>query len=99
MSGQSGWMMVSHLEIDSFEFEDYLIVSCFTDEGEIGENKTAQRIFFHFLQKRTKYLYFRQRKKHLKRKFLFGETQLVVSENANRNKDFFDVNGQARSMG
>ncbi|MEZ5056569.1 MAG: SNF2-related protein [Saprospiraceae bacterium] len=69
--GQSGWMMVSHLEIDSFEFEDYLIVSCFTDEGEIIENKTAQRIFFHFCRRGTKYLYFRQRKKHLKGNFVW----------------------------
>jgi len=39
--GKSGWLQVSHLEIKSFEYEDYLITACITAEGEIIENQTA----------------------------------------------------------
>ena len=31
--GQSGWMRVEKVSIDSFEQEDHLLLSCFTDEG------------------------------------------------------------------
>jgi gliding motility-associated-like protein len=43
--GQSGWLQVSHLEINSFEFEDFLITACITDNGETINNEIAQRFF------------------------------------------------------
>lgn len=43
--GQSGWMRVEKVSIESFEQEDYLLISCFTDEGEIVYPEVAGRMF------------------------------------------------------
>ena len=42
--GQSGWMRVDRLSIDSFEQEDHLLVSCFTDSGEEVYPEVAERM-------------------------------------------------------
>lgn len=88
--GQSGWLQVSRLEIHSFEYEDYLITGCITNEGEIIENEIAQRLFS--IQARvgdSSTLDFNTSEKL--NEVLYNATQCVVSENANRNKDFFDT--------
>lgn len=88
--GQSGWLQVSHLEINSFEFEDFLITACFTDDGESIDNEIAQRLFsIHAIEGQNIYLT-DEVKKSLE-DVLYGETQNVISDNANRNKDFFDT--------
>lgn len=43
--GQSGWMQVEKTSIESFEQEDHLLVSCFTDEGEVVYPEVAERMF------------------------------------------------------
>ena len=43
--GQSGWMRVEKVSIESFEQEDHLLISCFTDEGEIVYPEVAGRMF------------------------------------------------------
>lgn len=88
--GQSGWLQVSRLEINSFEYEDFLITACSTDSGEIIESEVAQRLFSiqaiegdlvgtndHVIATLDQIRY--------------TEIQKVISENANRNKDFFDT--------
>src|SRR5690606_3135823 len=85
--GQSGWLQVSHLEINSFEFEDFLITACITDNGESIDNEIAQRLFsIHAIEGQNIYLT-DEVKKSLE-DVLYGETQNVISDNANRNKDF-----------
>ncbi len=88
--GQSGWLNVSRLEINSFEYEDYLIAACITDNGEIIENEIAQRLF-SIQAKEGNPLYEDKETKVKLNEVLFSNTQSVISENANRNKDFFDT--------
>lgn len=88
--GKSGWLQVSHLEINSFEFEDYLITTCITDDGEVIDNEIAQRFFSIQASECESTLAPNPIKKALEQA-LFSETQNVISENANRNKDFFDT--------
>lgn len=88
--GHSGWLQVSHLEINSFEFEDYLITACITEDGEVIDNEIAQRFFSIQASESESTLAPNAIKKALE-EALFGETQNVISENANRNKDFFDT--------
>jgi superfamily II DNA/RNA helicase len=88
--GQSGWLQVSRLEINSFEYEDYLIAACITDNGEIIENEIAQRLF-SIQAKEGNPLYEDKEAKVKLNEVLFSNTQSVISENANRNKDFFDT--------
>ena len=88
--GQSGWLKVSHLEINSFEFEDFLITACITDDGETISNEIAKR-FFSIQAKEGESLYEPNEIKNSLDEVLYQEMQGVVSDNANRNKDFFDV--------
>jgi len=43
--GESGWMMVKKVTIDSFEVIDEIIVSCICDDGTIVEPDIARRLF------------------------------------------------------
>jgi SNF2-related domain/Helicase conserved C-terminal domain len=88
--GQSGWLQVSHLEINSFEFEDFLISACITDNGETITNELAQRFFSIQAADGQTIIAPDDINKALEQ-VVFSETQNVISENANRNKDFFDV--------
>lgn len=88
--GQSGWLMVSHLQIDSFEFEDFLITACITDDGEKIEHDIAQRLFSLEANENQPVSISDEVNQSLA-EVLFSETQLVISENAVRNKDFFDT--------
>ena len=88
--GQSGWLQVSHLEINSFEFEDFLITACITDNGETINNEIAQR-FFSIQASEGQNIYAPDEIKKTLEEVLYSETQSVISENANRNKDFFDT--------
>jgi len=89
-TGQSGWLQLSHLEINSFEYEDYLIAACFTDDGTIVENELAHRMFSLIATENGTCNVTSDTKKKLE-EILFSEKQAVIDENSNRNKDFFDT--------
>jgi hypothetical protein len=88
--GQSGWLQVSRLEINSFEYEDFLITACSTDSSEVIESEIAQRLFSiqaiegELVETDDQVIATLDQ-------IRYNETQKVVSENANRNKDFFDI--------
>ena len=42
--GQSGWMRVQRVSIDSFEQEDHLLLACYTDSGEDVFPEIAERM-------------------------------------------------------
>lgn len=88
--GQSGWLQVCRLEINSFEYEDYLISSCITDNGEYIDTEIAQR-FFSLQAKEGNSIYVDNEAASKLNEVLFSNTQSVISDNANRNKDFFDT--------
>lgn len=43
--GQSGWMRVELIQIDSFELEEYIVMACFTDDGEVLDTELSARLF------------------------------------------------------
>lgn len=88
--GKSGWLKISHLEIKSFEVEDYLIAACVTEDGEVIENELAKRLFsLEATESDSTYLDHEASSKL--EEFFYSESQLVVSENAYRNQAFFDT--------
>jgi superfamily II DNA/RNA helicase len=88
--GQSGWLQVSRLEINSFEYEDFLITACSTDSGELIESEIAQRLF-SILAIEGELVETDDQVIATLDQIRYSETQKVISENANRNKDFFDI--------
>jgi superfamily II DNA/RNA helicase len=45
IKGQSGWLTLQHLTIDSFDKEEYLLFSAFTDSGKSLDQETCERLF------------------------------------------------------
>ena len=45
IAGQSGWLTLQHLAIDSFEKEEYLLFSAITDAGKSLDQETCERMF------------------------------------------------------
>lgn len=45
LKGQAGWLQLQHLRIDSFEREEFLLFSAFTDAGKDLDQETCQRLF------------------------------------------------------
>lgn len=88
--GKSGWLQVQYLSINSFEFEDYLLLACFTDEGEQIDQETAHRLFS--LEASEKSTIYKPDEVRIKAEELICHLkQDVITENATRNRDFFDV--------
>lgn len=88
--GQSGWLQVQTLSINSFEQEDYLLLSCFTENGELIDRETAARFFSIDAQESTT-VSMPIKIEDTFKELIFKEKQEVLSENANRNRDFFEV--------
>lgn len=88
--GQSGWLQVSRLEINSFENVDFLITACVTDNGDIIENEIAQR-FFSIQAIEGNTFNVSLEIKEMLDEVLNRCMDSIIYENANRNKDFFDV--------
>ncbi|MGC8560814.1 MAG: SNF2-related protein [Phycisphaerae bacterium] len=45
IKGQSGWLTLQHLTIDSFDREEYLLFSAVTDSGRSLDQETCERLF------------------------------------------------------
>ncbi len=88
--GQSGWLQVQHLSISSFENEDYLMLACFTDQGETIEPETAKRLFsLHATEQEP--LYIADEAKDMAKETIHQLKQEIITENATSNQEFFDV--------
>jgi hypothetical protein len=88
--GQCGWLQINHLTIKSFELEDFLVAACFTDEGDTIDDALAQR-FFSIQATEGQPIHITDTIDHRLKAVLSVQTQHVISNNANRNKDFFDT--------
>ena len=87
--GQSGWMRVECVSIDSFEQEDYLLIACYTDSGEEVFPEIAERLLMlpakitgsvEVDQAALQNCSFRMERMNAD----------VLSESANRNQSFFE---------
>ncbi|MDD4727754.1 MAG: SNF2-related protein [Dysgonamonadaceae bacterium] len=88
--GHSGWMQVNHLKINSFEMEDFLIAACIADNGDVIDQDAAQRFFsIQTLEGATIDVPYEtmDRLKQVQE----NETDKVISSNAVRNSEFFDI--------
>ena len=45
LKGQSGWLTLQHLAIDSYDRTEYLLFSAFTDSGKSLDQETCERLF------------------------------------------------------
>jgi DNA polymerase III delta prime subunit len=45
LKGESGWLSLQSLTIDSFETEQYLLFSAFTDSGNTLDQETCEKLF------------------------------------------------------
>jgi hypothetical protein len=45
LKGQSGWLNLQRLAIDSFDKEEYLLFSAFTNSGKSLDQETCERLF------------------------------------------------------
>ncbi len=46
LKGQSGWLHLQHLAIDSFDREEQLLFSAFTESGKSLDQETCERLFY-----------------------------------------------------
>lgn len=88
--GQSGWMSVEKLSIDSFEKEDYLLISCISDSGleiypEVAERMLSLTAFERGLVDVPEAVINRCLES------IELQKKNILSENALRNRDFFDT--------
>lgn len=88
--GKSGWMRLEHLAVQSFEFEDYLLLACLTDDGETIDKETAERLFSLFATEGAETSVPNGIVPQFK-EILFSQQQEIINENASRNRDFFDT--------
>lgn len=89
LTGQSGWMQVDCLSINSFEQEDHLLVSCITDSGEQVFPEIAERMLLlpaTSLSTTSSDHSAREKLRHQ----LEILKQDILTENANRNQSFFE---------
>ena len=45
LSGRSGWLQLNLLELDSFQREEHLVFTACTDDGEVLDQETCEKLF------------------------------------------------------
>lgn len=88
--GKSGWLRLEYLAVQSFEYEDYLLIACVTDDGETIDKETAERLFSLFATEGAETSVPNSIVPQFK-EILFSQQQEIINENASRNRDFFDT--------
>ena len=87
--GQSGWMRVQRVSIDSFEQEDHLLIACYTDAGEDVFPEIAERMLMlpakEVCAAVTDQAVLQNTGMRLER-----TKADILSESANRNQNFFE---------
>lgn len=87
--GKKGWMQVSLLSINSFELEEYIVISALTNEQEIITGDIATK-FFGLPQKQTSEKPIAQATRDALQKQLLAEQQACLSEAQQRNSEYYN---------
>ncbi|MEZ4850828.1 MAG: hypothetical protein R3B93_19865 [Bacteroidia bacterium] len=87
---QTGWLRVMHLGVSSFEKEDYILLACMTDDGQVIEGELTQRLFSLQAIVNESCVVPENIIAKLE-EIMFAERAGIITENATRNKDFFDT--------
>jgi hypothetical protein len=87
--GKSGWMQVVLLSINSFELEEYLLISCIAENGEVIPGEIAAKLFgLEHYQKNELPLEYSVRDSLQKQ--LLVEQQGSLSEAQQRNSEYYN---------
>ncbi len=87
--GQSGWLKASVFSIQSFEKEEYIIFSAFTDENRVLEAEQARRMF-SLSAREGKTISIPNEVKSQLEEIDKKQKQEFTEENMHRNAQFFD---------
>ena len=88
--GKSGWLKVEHLSVESFETEDYLLISCVADDNTTIDSEVARRLFSLSAEMGQRCKISEEDLEKLTAGLVL-EQEKIVGENMKRNTDFFDV--------
>jgi len=87
--GKSGWMQVSLLSIKSFELEEYLLMSCLTEDCEVIPGEIAPK-FFGLVHSQNKELPLEYNMRDSLQKQMLVEQQGCLSEAQMRNSEYYN---------
>lgn len=87
--GKSGWLQVSLFSINSFELEEYLLISCITDDGEILTSDVASKLFTLPQTENKERVLEYQTRDALQRQMI-AEQQLCLTEAQLRNSEYYN---------
>ncbi|XWV20148.1 MAG: DEAD/DEAH box helicase [Prevotella sp.] len=87
---KSGWMHVEKLSIDSFEQEDHLLISCFTDDNEHVPVDIAQRILTLYAVEDKSVIKIPASVIHEYTESINSQRSAIIEESSTRNQNFFD---------
>lgn len=88
--GHSGWMRVDKYTIEASEPEDYLLISCFNDDGDQIPSEVAERMFSLHAQEGKRALIGDETAAVIERD-LQQQKEEARNENEERNRQFFDT--------
>jgi hypothetical protein len=87
--GIQGWLQVCLLSINSFELEEYLLISCLTDQGEVIPGEIANKFFnLPHIQIKDKPLEYDMQ--NALQKQMLKEQESCLSEAQLRNNDYYN---------
>ncbi len=87
--GKRGWLQAALVSLNSFELEEYLIISCVTEDGEIIPGEIASK-FFNLPQIAAAYSLAPAVLTEQLQEQLFSEKQDVLSKAQERNSEYYN---------
>lgn len=87
--GKSGWMLVSLLSINSFELEEYLLVACTTETGEVIPGNVASKLLT-LPQRESTHASIEYATKDYLQQVLQAEQKLTLEEAQRRNGGYYN---------
>jgi len=88
--GQSGWLKIQKLTVQSFDQEDFLMLACVTEEGEVIDKEVAERLFSLQAVVGDEVTIPDEMQVLLSNELAVQEGS-VLSENIERNRSYFDA--------
>ena len=87
--GKWGWLQVNKLTVESFEYEDYLMIACIAQDGTVIEPDVAER-FFSLSAQIGLDVSISEEYAICCLSQLELQKEAIIQDNAHRNRNFFD---------
>lgn len=88
--GQSGWLQAQKLTVQSFDQEDFMLLACVTNAGEVIEKEIAERLFSLHAVVGDKVMIDEDTRALLVGELEHQQTGILL-ENTERNRSYFDA--------